>query len=70
MGEQWEPYATYSLERGRSPGVRAALHRLMEQFGLPAIPAEVLARIEVPTALIWGRHDLATNLSVAEEASR
>lgn len=70
MGEQWEAYATYSLERARTPGVRAAVHRLMEQFGFPAIPAEVLARIEVPTALIWGRHDLATSLTVAEEASR
>ncbi|HEX2220292.1 MAG TPA: alpha/beta hydrolase [Gemmatimonadales bacterium] len=70
MGEQWEAYATYSLERGRTPEVRGAVHRLMEQFGFPAIPAEVLARIEVPTALIWGRHDLATSLSVAEEASR
>ena len=28
-----------------------------------------LARIKVPTTLIWGRHDRATPLSVAEEAS-
>jgi pimeloyl-ACP methyl ester carboxylesterase len=41
----------------------------MEQFGMPAIPARDLARIAVPTILIWGRHDRATPLSVAEEAS-
>jgi pimeloyl-ACP methyl ester carboxylesterase len=69
MGGQWDAYAAYSLERGRTPEVRAAVHGLMEQFGFPAIPADELARIDVPTALIWGRHDLATRLTVAEEAS-
>ena len=36
---------------------------------MPAIPPAELARIAVPTTLIWGRHDLATPLSVAEAAS-
>jgi pimeloyl-ACP methyl ester carboxylesterase len=36
---------------------------------MPAIPPPDLARITVPTTLIWGRHDLATPLSVAEAAS-
>jgi pimeloyl-ACP methyl ester carboxylesterase len=41
----------------------------MEQLGVPAIPPADLARIAVPTTLIWGRHDRATPLSVAEAAS-
>lgn len=41
----------------------------MEAFGMPAIPPETLAGITAPTSLIWGRHDLATPLTVAEEAS-
>jgi ubiquinone/menaquinone biosynthesis C-methylase UbiE len=41
----------------------------MEQFGFPEISAEELSRIAVPTFLIWGRHDVATSLSVAEQAS-
>jgi pimeloyl-ACP methyl ester carboxylesterase len=41
----------------------------MEHFALQAIPAEELARITAPVALIWGRHDLATPLAVAEAAS-
>lgn len=69
MGQQWHAYAAYTLERVRSPEARAAVHQLMEQFGFPAIPAEELARIEVPTTLIWGRQDQATALGVAEEAS-
>ena len=49
--------------------MQAALGSLMEQFGVSAIPSAELARIAVPTTLIWGRHDLATRLAVAEAAS-
>ncbi len=41
----------------------------MVQFGMVAIPPEELERITVPTSLIWGRHDLATQLPIAEAAS-
>jgi pimeloyl-ACP methyl ester carboxylesterase len=69
MGERWQPFETYNLDRARTPSVQAAVATLMEQFGLPAIPSGDLGRIAVPTSLIWGRHDRATPLSVAEEAS-
>ena len=69
MGERWEPFEAYNLERARTPSVQTALAALMEQLGGPAIPPADLARIAVPTILIWGRHDLATPLSVAEAAS-
>ena len=69
MGERWEPFETYNLDRARNPTVGAALGALMGEFGLPAMPPEDLARIGVPTTLIWGRHDLATPLEVAEAAS-
>jgi pimeloyl-ACP methyl ester carboxylesterase len=66
MGGRWEPFKAYSLDRAGTPSVRAALAALMGEFGMPAIPATELARIAVPTALIWGRHDRATPLYVAE----
>jgi FAD/FMN-containing dehydrogenase/pimeloyl-ACP methyl ester carboxylesterase len=69
VGERWEAFEAYNVDRARTPSVMAALGSLMGQFGLPAIPAADLARIGVPTTLIWGRHDLATRLSVAERAS-
>jgi pimeloyl-ACP methyl ester carboxylesterase len=69
LGEHWESFKAYNLDRARTPGVIAAVGSLMEQFGIRAIPPAELARIAVPTALIWGRHDLATRLSVAEAAS-
>lgn len=69
MGESWEALRAYNLDRARTASLRATQQALMEQFGMPAIPAEVLKRISVPTTLIWGRHDLATPLRVAEAAS-
>jgi pimeloyl-ACP methyl ester carboxylesterase len=69
MGERWQPFEAYNLDRARTPSVQTAVAMLMEQFGLPAIPSGDLARLTVPTTLIWGRHDRATPLSVAEAAS-
>jgi pimeloyl-ACP methyl ester carboxylesterase len=48
--------------------VQASFGSLMAQFGTQPIPPAELSRIAVPTALIWGRHDMATPLRVAEEA--
>ena len=69
MGARWEPLAAYALDRGRTPDQQSALGTMMPGFGVPAIPADTLARIAVPTALIWGRQDLLAPLSTAELAS-
>lgn len=68
MGEHWGLLKAYNLELARTPSLQGPQRILMEQFGLPAIPPDDLARIAVPTTLIWGRHDLATRLGVAEGA--
>ena len=69
MGGEWEAIKAYNLDRLQAPGRLASLRRLMEQFGMPAIPLADLARISVPTTLIWGREDRATPLAIAREAS-
>jgi len=69
VGEQWGWIRAYNLDRARTPGLRAAQHSLMDQFGMLAIPPADLARIAVPTTLIWGRYDLATQLPIAQAAS-
>jgi pimeloyl-ACP methyl ester carboxylesterase/ubiquinone/menaquinone biosynthesis C-methylase UbiE len=69
LGERWEWIKAYNLNRARTPGLQAVQHSLMEQFGIPAIPPADLARIAVPTTLIWGRHDLATPLPIAQAVS-
>lgn len=68
MGERWEPFLDYNLERARAKESRAGMRALMLRFGLPAIAREELGRISVPTHLIWGRHDEAVPLRVAEDA--
>ena len=68
VGERWETLAAYALDQARTPDAQAALGSLMPQFALPAIPAAELARITVPTTLIWGRQDLQVLLRVGEAA--
>jgi pimeloyl-ACP methyl ester carboxylesterase len=68
MGERWEALAAYALDRFRTPAVRAAMRRLMRPLA-SAIPPHDLARITVPTTLIWGRHDRGVRLNVARLAS-
>ena len=69
LGERGELVEAYALDRARAPGVNKALKHLMPQLGVPAIPPAELARIAVPTTLIWGRHDRQVRLGLAEAAS-
>jgi pimeloyl-ACP methyl ester carboxylesterase len=68
LGQRWEPFLAYSLERARGPNAKIA-GRLLREFGIPRIPPDDLARIAVPTTLIWGRHDRANRLRIAQAAS-
>lgn len=68
LGHRWAPYASYAIELAGSPGVQAAMGALIAQFAATPITPAQHARIDVPTTLIWGRHDLATPLQVAEAA--
>lgn len=68
MGERWEPFVSYNLNLARAPSAKA-VNRLMRELGLPRISPEDLVRIAVPTTLIWGRHDRANRLQIAEAAS-
>lgn len=68
MGDRWKTFVAYNVELARSPKSKAA-GRLFRSLGLPRIPPEELERIAVPTALVWGRHDRALPLRIAEEAS-
>jgi pimeloyl-ACP methyl ester carboxylesterase len=69
MGAGWELMTAYTLERARTASLHATRQSLMQQFGSPAISSSSLEDITVPTALIWGRQNLAIPLAVAEAAS-
>jgi pimeloyl-ACP methyl ester carboxylesterase len=69
LGDTWEHLKAYNLDRALDPRLAAQQEKLMQEFGMPAVPSAVLASIGLKTTLIWGRHDLATRLTVAEAAS-
>jgi pimeloyl-ACP methyl ester carboxylesterase len=69
LGDRWTAISRYAVERIRTPATQTAVMSMMEHVG-SAITEEVLSAIAVPTTLIWGRHDMATPLRVAEDASR
>src|ERR671936_207337 len=69
IGERWEPFQAYTLDRARSPEGKAALRVMMRDLAVPAIPPGELERLGVPTSLIWGRQDPVNRLRVAEAAS-
>ena len=69
MGGRMEELEEYALDRARRPELSGALRTLMPRFGVRPIPAADLARITVPTTLVWGRDDLQVRLRVAQRAS-
>jgi pimeloyl-ACP methyl ester carboxylesterase len=69
MGAEWDAFRAYNVERAQAPEVQAAAGALMANFAMSPIPPADLARITVPTTLVWGREDLATPMTIAEEAS-
>jgi pimeloyl-ACP methyl ester carboxylesterase len=70
MGEYWKPFLSYVLDCAEDPDKKAAMKILMKKIGVPKIPAHDLARIRIPVGLIWGRHDRANKLKIAESASK
>jgi pimeloyl-ACP methyl ester carboxylesterase len=70
MGGHWKAFEAYNVESARAPAIHAAMQGLMQAFGFPSIAPQDLERIEVSTSLVWGRHDMATPLRVAEAASK
>ena len=69
MGEDWRDFEAYNVETASSPALGPCVSKLLELFArIPLAPA-LLRNISVPTTLVWGRHDRATPLSVAEAVS-
>ena len=69
MGERREPFVEYTVDRAWTPSVEKANRLLMREVGFRQIRREDLARIRVPTTLIWGKHDRIALLRTAELAS-
>jgi len=66
--EWYDAFMAYGLSRGAVTHVKRTMRRLIK-VGTKQIPDEELQRIEVPTALLWGRHDRMAPLRLAASAS-
>lgn len=69
LGDSWQPLMDYALDRAQAKTVQASMRQQMTQLGVRPIPPETLGRIDVPTTLIHGRHDLQVPLKTVEETA-
>jgi 2-hydroxymuconate-semialdehyde hydrolase len=66
--EWYEAFDGYMVSRGTTPHVKRTMRQL-SRAGTKRIPDAELKRIEVPTSLLWGRHDRMVPLSLGEGTS-
>lgn len=69
MGDRLTALQDYQIDRAKQPSVNAANRTLLRRFGTKRIPDDELRRINVPVALIWGRHDRVMPIKYAERAN-
>jgi pimeloyl-ACP methyl ester carboxylesterase len=69
LGANWAAMRAYNIALARTPSATGALQMMLELFAASPIPDELLARITVPTVLVWGRDDTIVPLSVGEAAA-
>jgi pimeloyl-ACP methyl ester carboxylesterase len=70
MAELWRDFEDYNVETASSPALVQCVPKLLELFARTPLAPALLQSIAAPTMLVWGRHDRATPLSVAEAASK
>jgi pimeloyl-ACP methyl ester carboxylesterase len=66
--EWFEAFDAYTRARASEPHVKKTMRQLIAAQTKP-IPEAELSRIDVPTSLLWGRHDRMAPLRVAEAAA-
>jgi 2-hydroxymuconate-semialdehyde hydrolase len=63
----YDAFAAYTRSRATQPHVKTTMRRLIATQTKP-IPDSELARIQVPTALVWGRHDRMVSVAIGTAA--
>jgi 2-hydroxymuconate-semialdehyde hydrolase len=66
--EWFATFNAYNLARGAVPHVKQTMRYLIKTC-TKQVPDSELRRIEIPTALLWGRHDRFVPLRLGEGAS-
>jgi len=68
-GERLEALEDYQIDRARQPSVNAANRTLLREVGTKPVSEAELRRLDVPVAMIWGRHDRVMPFRYAARAS-
>ena len=66
--EWFKAFSAYTQSRAAVPHVKRTMRQLIKD-GTRQIPDAELGRIEIPTSLLWGRHDRFVPLDLAQAAS-
>jgi pimeloyl-ACP methyl ester carboxylesterase len=64
----FQAFESYNLARSRQRHVKKTMNRLVSTQTKPLSDDEI-ARITIPTALLWGRHDRMVPLAIGQSAS-
>jgi pimeloyl-ACP methyl ester carboxylesterase len=64
----FDAFSAYTLSRARRPRAKRTMSALV-RTGTTRVPDAELQQIAIPAALLWGRHDRMTPLSLASAAS-
>lgn len=66
---QWfDAFNAYCVERGKQPHVKRTMRALVKA-GTQRLPVAELARITIPTSLLWGRQDRMAPIATAQAAA-
>jgi 2-hydroxymuconate-semialdehyde hydrolase len=65
----YRAFDAYNLAQARRRHVKETMNRLIADQTKPIVAAE-LSTIDIPTSLLWGRHDRMVPLAVGEAAAR
>ena len=65
----FDAFSAYTVARARDPDVKATMRRLVSTRAW-GVPHDQLARIDVPTALLWGHEDRMAPIRIARLAAR
>ena len=66
--EWFAAFSAYMIDRSGLPSVRRTVRQVVKA-GTTPIPSAELRRIQIPTTLIWGRHDRMVPVHLGESAS-
>ena len=66
--EWFDAFVAYTMARAGEPHVKKTMRQLVAAQTKP-IPDDELSRIDLPTTLVWGRHDRMVPLRIAEHAA-